>query len=177
MRCPRTSRGGKAKLVAFVAGTVRGPEGARLRIHLDGCAHCSEYVAGQKAIWQLMDEWEPEYPSASCGASFGNEVAARVASLAPEPWLVKCGRWVMGRILQPALTVTAITAILAIGFYVRDPFAGTSRNSSPVRSTPVAPRIISPVEADQMDRAFNDMQMLHQLDSVSDGAKDVSRSL
>lgn len=62
MRCPWTSRGGEAKLVAFVAGKVRGPEGSRLRVHLDDCVRCSEYVAGQKAIWQLMDEWEPEFP-------------------------------------------------------------------------------------------------------------------
>jgi hypothetical protein len=177
MRCPKTRRGGEAKLVAFVAGTVRGPEGARLRAHLDDCARCSEYVAGQKAIWQLLDEWEPEFPSAGCDASFGKDVAAKVANLPPEPWFAKSSRWVMGRVLQPALTVTAITAILAIGLYVRDPFATTSQHSSPGRSATIAPRIISPVEAEQMDRAFDDLQLLHQLDSVSDSKKEASRSL
>jgi hypothetical protein len=164
-------------LVAFVAGKVRGPEGARLRAHVDDCTHCTEYVAGQKAIWQLLDEWEPEYPSAGICDDFESDLAMRVANLPSEPWLVKSGRWVMGRILQPALTVTAITAILAIGFYVRDPFVRTSQNSSPTRTAATAPRVISPVEAEQMDRAFDDMQLLHQLDSQSDGTKDAARSM
>jgi hypothetical protein len=175
MRCPKTSRGGEAKLVAFVAGTVRGPEGAQLRAHLDDCAPCSEYVAGQKAIWQLLDEWEPEFPSSALGASFGRDVVAKVATLPPEPWFAKSGRWVMGRILQPALTATAITAIIAIGFYVRDPFSATLQYS-PAKAV-ATPRAISPVEAEQVDRAFDDMQLLHQLDSVSDGKKGAARSL
>jgi len=177
MRCPQTSRGGEAKLVAYVAGKVRGPDGARLRAHLDDCARCNEYVAGQKAIWQLLDEWEPEFPTVGCNSTFGKDVAVRVASLPPDPWFVKSGRWVMARVLQPALTVTAITAILAVGFYIRDPFGASSRNSPGKQSGVVAKQGISPVEAEQIDRAFDDMQLLHQLDAAADGNKDAARSM
>lgn len=171
--CPWASRCGEEKLMAFVAGKVRGPDGARLRAHVEDCRRCTEYVNQQKAIWQLLDEWDPEFAP----AGFARDVETRLANLPPERWLSQASRFVMGRVVRPAFTVSAITALLAIGVYMRNPFVSSNPASFAPRVAAVAPHGISPVEAEQMDRAFDDMQLLHQLDSLSEVGKKTARSM
>ena len=108
--CPKAIRGGEATLVAFVAGKVRGPDGARLRAHLEDCERCRDYVEGQRAIWQLLDDWQPELQN----TNFNSDFASRLAHLPPEPWFVEIGRLVAARMLKPAFTFSAIAAVLAV---------------------------------------------------------------
>ena len=176
MICPLESRGGEASLVEFVAGKVRGPAGALLRAHVDNCRPCGEYVAEQRTIWRLLDDWEPEFES----FGFDNSFASRLAKLSADPWLIRTGRFAVARLLKPAFTVTAVTALLAVSIYVRNPFAGLPAVaiSHPVQhTTKTVSRVISRLEAEQMDRTIDDLQLLHQLDSLSEGHKEPSRSM
>ena len=171
--CPKAIRGGEATLVAFVAGKVRGPDGARLRAHLEDCERCRDYVEGQRAIWQLLDDWQPELQN----TNFNSDFASRLAHLPPEPWFVEIGRRVAARMLKPAFTFSAIAAVLAVSVYVRNPFVASGHTQFVPRTVASAPRVISPVEAEQVDRAIDDMQLLHQLDSFSEVSKDPARSM
>lgn len=165
--CPWAGRGGEARLMAFVAGKVRGSDGADVRGHLDECQRCSDYVAAQMAIWQLLDEWEPEFVD----DSFSSDVKKRVAGIEPEIWPLQVAKFVLVRLRRPAFAVTAVTAILAISIYLKHPF--------PIHSAPAAPaaRVISPGEADQMDRAFDDFQLLHLLDVGVESKKTTQRAM
>jgi len=171
--CPWASRSGEARLLAFVAGRVRGPDGIRLRAHLEDCHRCSEYVAKQKAIWGILDEWEPEFTR----PDFTSDVVVRVNNLPPENWFVQSGRFIMARMFRPACTVATISALLAISLYIRNPFVTSTQAPFAPRVVAAAPQGISPVEAEQMDRALDDLQLLHQLDALSDSSKDAPRSM
>jgi len=164
----------EATLLDYVAGKVRGPNGARLRAHLDDCQRCAKWVAAQKTVWHLLDEWQTEFES----TSFTKDVSIRVSSLPPEPWLAQTGRFVAARVWRPAFAVTAITALFAVGLYLKNPFFVSPRDpvTSHGRALP-ASSYVSPVEAEQIDRAFDDLQLLHQVDTVTEGSKKPLRTM
>jgi hypothetical protein len=169
MTCPATTRDGEAKLLAFVAGKIRGPEGARFRSHVDGCSRCEEFVSGQQALWSLLDEWEPELGP----TEFDRTFAVRLNNLAPEPRWLQAGRYFTAWMSRPALSLAALTMLMALGLYLKSPFGSAvpDQFKAPVQQN------VSPVEAEQMDRAFDDLQLLHQLDAPSEESHGSTRSM
>jgi hypothetical protein len=176
MNCPSGSQSGEASLIDYVAGKVRGPAGVELRVHIEQCRHCSSYVAQQQSVWQMLGEWEPEFESSNFSGAFSERsLAERLALMPPEPWLARTAGSIAAGKLKPAFTVTALTALLAIGVYLRSPSAPAG-NLLPHSVAPKA-QFVSPVEADQIDRAIADLQLLHQLDTVPEAAPHATRSM
>ena len=57
MNCPLGTR--EELLVAYSSRQLDAPQTASLELHLEVCSACREFVAGQRAVWEALDLWEP----------------------------------------------------------------------------------------------------------------------
>ena len=57
MSCSIENR--EEQLLDYVSGSLDTQEAALFEKHLETCAACSEFVAGQKSVWEALDLFEP----------------------------------------------------------------------------------------------------------------------
>lgn len=120
--------------------------------HAESCPHCSEL----RAVWLALDEWKPQQIS----EGFNRELWRRIdAEPAPRGWFA--GFW------KPAISVAAGLAIATVVIYERSP-------KVPAPSSPLA---ISAADADQLEHALDDIQLLHDVDAIPAAAKPATGAL
>ncbi len=149
MSCPIGSDDQLELLQAFCAGERNTPDAAALEQHLVVCAACRELVAGQRAVWSALDEWQA--PAAS--ADFNRKLFARIEQ--------EVSLW--DRLLQPfrplwiRLTIpVAAAACVAI-------MVGLVLDHRPAQPQPGPVELAQP---EQIEHALDDMQMLHDFNTA-----------
>ena len=149
MSCPIGSEEQLELLQAYCAGERSTPETAGLEKHLETCAACRELVAGQQAVWSLLDEWQA--PAAS--ADFNRRLFARVEQ--------EVSLW--DRLLAPfrplwiRLTVP-IAAAVCVALMV-----GVMLDRRPSQPPPAPVELAQP---EQIEHALDDMQLLHDFNTA-----------
>ncbi|HEV3333429.1 MAG TPA: hypothetical protein VG096_20740 [Bryobacteraceae bacterium] len=150
MNCPIGSEEQLELLHVYCAGERNTPETASLARHLEVCAACRELVAGQQAVWSVLDEWKP--PEAS--ADFDRRLFARIEQ--------EVSLW--NRLLAPfrplwvRLTIpvaAAATVAIMVGLIV------DHRPAQP----PLGP--VELAQPEQIEHALDDMQMLHDFNTAT----------
>jgi hypothetical protein len=132
MKCPLTTRSGQRRLLA-----------GELRAHVLECAECSAWMRSQRAVWDLLDVWEPAAPS----AFFDSKLRSRLESAPPHAW------WRRAFSLPVAAGAMIAAALLL--------------NAPSPRSTAKPPHVAT-LDLQQMDQTFEDLQLLNQLDPSQD---------
>ena len=127
--------------------------------HVALCADCTRMVEAQRAVWRALDQWEP----IAVSADFDDRVMARIAADAGRRswWLralefpLSFGWW------KPAMPLAAAcVALLAVAVW-RGP-------SMPDYSPTAATTTMDSSEAQQLEDALADVDMLHQLGVTSE---------
>jgi anti-sigma factor RsiW len=137
-------------LLDYSAGRLDATRTAFLEQHLENCPDCAAFRMEQTAVWEALDTWEP----APVSVDFNRRLWQRIdAVAAAPPWYRNFGyrnfaHW------KPVVPLTAALLLIAAGFLFDHP---GSRNSVPG---------VSVKEADQVEQTLDDIQLLHQLDSV-----------
>ncbi len=138
---------------SYTAGTLSAGEVAALESHIEGCEACGARAAAQKDVWAALDLWEPE----AISDDFDRRLYARIAAAGGRRW------WHF--VLRPEVSFSfrtagpvavACLALVAAFFY---------RNADPMAGAPQAPSISiqRKVDADQVERALDDLEMLKQM--------------
>lgn len=131
-------------LVDYCAGRLDAGAAAELRIHIVACADCSRFVAEQEAAWNALDAFET--PPVSAG--FDSRLWERIER-------EKHGRaWWQGW-WQAAFGRPALAFALALVFVIGAISLSLTRPAPPVSQTAL--------DADRIERALDDMEMLRQL--------------
>lgn len=167
-QCPSKSSAEKARLLAYVAGRLDNQEAAKVALHLRDCKGCMQFVDEQAAVWTLLDDWTPE----NVQADFNRGVYASIDQCGPEPFAARFARLFTSWIPRPALTIPFATMLLLGSFYLDRPVTKIESQSV----VPTAPAVTTN-DAEQLKNAFDDLQLLHQLDLVKDEASDASRPM
>lgn len=159
----------------FAVGTSvsdAAPSTVALRAHVQECPACAALVRSQRSVWGLLDEWELAPPS----SGFNREVYRRIESAGPESFWERCARFVFAWVDRPAVPLAAASLLILAGFFVEAP----PRRVLPPSSAAL-PRVATPPEvqndAQQINEAFDDLQLLHQLDVVKDEAPSASNGM
>ena len=169
MKCLSKSASGNALLLDHAAGRLKGGQAAKTAAHLRGCQVCQETVNGQAQVWMLLDNWQPEPVS----RSFNRQLYARIAQEPPPTIWGFLLNFLNGSVTRPALPLAAFSLLVIAGFYLERPHVSTVTNPAAVE----APTSVSPGDAEQLDKALDDLHLLHQLDLVKDEAPDASKAM
>ncbi len=163
MTCSLDNR--EERLIDYVSGSLDARDAALFEKHLEACAECREFVAGQKAVWNALDVFEAAPVSADfdrrlyvamAQTSWWDRIVASVTTPFRMPWWVRHG-----------LPIAAAAAALTAGFFVWE--RPDAKPAPPQRSQLTAEA--DSLQPDQVQRALDDMEMLRQFNSlVASGA-------
>jgi len=150
MKCPINSRESEI-LVAYSSGTLEAGRAPLVTAHLEACAACRDFVREQKAVWDVLDVWQP----APVSADFNRRLYQRIEE--PVSWFDRVMRPFHWSGFRQAVPIAASAAVvLMAGLLLRNDF------SSPVAEhrTTAAMEAIQPEE---LENALSEMEALSQL--------------
>jgi uncharacterized Zn-binding protein involved in type VI secretion len=153
MNCPN-----EEVLLDYIAGRLDGAQASLFARHGDECARCGQLVAAQAAVWRSLDEWKP----APVSAGFNRELWRRIdADEEASSWRRDLGaalRFDFWKRLAPLAVALVVTGYMLD--HSGKPIARTGSGS-------VAAFVVTASDADQLDRALDDLQLLHEADTAS----------
>lgn len=147
MKCPKEF-GESADLLAYTAGRLDESRAAALERHMESCAACREFVAGQQAVWRALDAWE----AAPISPDFDRNLYRRIEQKAG--WR---DRWIESLRLRPVRRLVPAAAALCL--VVVAGWMAEQRPAPPATPRPAAAQVDS-LQPEQVEHAFDDMQML-----------------
>jgi len=153
MNCPIRTEETAEILLAYTARRLDPVKTAILESHMDVCPQCAEFRTRQELVWQALDAWD----APAVTPDFNRRLYQRIDAEAAAPWYTRLFTtpWVMWK---PAIPLAAAGLLVAAAFVWDHPVSV---------STPSAPTAIrvSVTEAEQVENALDDLQLLRQLDS------------
>lgn len=157
MTCPQGSEEDYGLLLDYSAGRLTPVRKAALEAHMAVCQECAAFRDRQAAVWSALDVWDP--PPVS--PDFNRRLWQQIENPTTAPWHRKLKDALRWRTWQPAFPLAAAAALVVAGFVFDHRAMDAPRER--VNST-VA---VSSMEAEQVERTLDDLQLLKQLDPAS----------
>jgi anti-sigma factor RsiW len=151
MNCPLENSGDPDVLLAHVAGSLSFPETSRLEEHLRGCEACRDFVQAQQSVWRALDEWDA--PAVTPG--FDSRLYERIERERAGGWWQRAVASVRPLLLRPAFAGVAACLLVFAGLLLQGPGGTVS---------PAGQAQVEALEAEQVERALDDVEMLRELD-------------
>lgn len=153
MNCPIRNEETADLLLAYTARRLDPARTATLENHMDVCPECAEFRAGQELVWQALDAWEapPVTPD------FNRRLYQRIEIEAAAPWYKRLFTTPIA-MWKPVIPLAAACMLVVAGFMLDHPVT----NIAPPNPIPA---IHSVAEAEQVENALDDLQLLRQLDT------------
>lgn len=145
-------------LLDYIAGSLNRTQAALFDAHADQCARCAALRISQAAVWQSLDEWKPVPVSADFNRELWRRIDADERRLSWTRELAAVLQFGFWKRLAP-LAVAIALIVTAFMFDHSGKQGGTVQTNSP------ASIVITASEADQLDRALDDIQLLHEVDA------------
>ena len=145
MKCPIETPENAGVLLDYCAGKLDADTAAGLERHFADCGHCRDWVAAQKNVWAALDAWEVE----PAGADFDARLYRRIGAEAREGVWGRLAGWLPRLGFRPALPLALACSVLLAFVLLRTP--------------PPAPPTLGSLDADRLERALDDVEMLRQL--------------
>ncbi len=168
MSCPAKHRLGADTYVSYAAGLLGETERAAFERHMADCPECARLASEQRRVWAALDGWT----AAPVPEDFDAKLYARIAEEGKHRWWHALRRPGFSFRLSTAAPVAVACAALAVALLLRAPQPLPSAHSAPAPATAtVRPKL----DADQVERTLDDLDMLQQLVSPPADSND-SRS-
>jgi anti-sigma factor RsiW len=150
----------------YIAGRLNRAQASRFEAHAEHCARCGAMRMSQAAVWQSLDEWKP----AAVSAGFNRELWRRIdADARQSSWTRDLAAALEFNFWKRLAPLAVAVALIATGFMFdhagKQP--GTHQPDSP------SSIVVTASEADQLDRALDDIQLLHEVDAPAEPASSV----
>lgn len=154
-------------LLDYTAGRLDREQTTMFEQHAETCARCGELRTAQAAVWRSLDEWTP----APVSAGFNRELWRRIDSDTGTPWRERFAEAMRLSFWKPALPLALATALVVTAFV----FDHSPRSTQNATAKSTATLVVTVGDADQLDRALDDIQLLREVDAESAAAKPDSR--
>jgi anti-sigma factor RsiW len=152
-------------LLDYVAGKLGPEQTLRFEEHAATCASCAALQNAQVATWRELEAWKPEPVS----EGFNRELWRRIdadAAAGSRGLAVALRLNLWKRIAPLAVAMAALVA----AFVLDHPGKPTVLR----HATTTAAIVVTASDADQLERALDDIQLLHEVDSESAPLKKAS---
>jgi anti-sigma factor RsiW len=142
-------------LLNYVSGALNAEEAASFDRHTITCAACREFAHGQKAVWKALDLFEP----AAISAGFDRRLYQRIEKVS---WWDR----IAAAFRSPMLThrglpiAAAAAALLVAGVVWERPSASPAKPKAPLSAE------VQTLQADQVQHALDDMEMLREFNHL-----------
>lgn len=147
VECQVQNRDHADLLLKYCARKLDPETAAVLERHMEQCPTCRAFGEVQKAVWEALDAWE----AMPVSADFDRRLYARVAEEERRGWWSGLARSWWPWKLHPALSLAAASAVAVVALLVQAPV------------TPPRPAEFELVDAEQVERALDDLEMLKQV--------------
>jgi anti-sigma factor RsiW len=145
-------------LLGYIAGRLNRTQTLLFEAHTDQCARCAALRISQAAVWQSLDEWKP----APVSAGFNRELWRRIdADAHQSSWTRELAAALQFNFWKRLAPLAVAVALIATGFV----FDHAGKQVATVQTNSPASIIVTASEADQLDRALDDIQLLHEVDA------------
>lgn len=150
IECPSRTGENPETILAYLDGRLPREKAVLLERHFEQCIACREALRARQAVWDALDEWEPEPVS----ADFDRRLYRRIEQEEDRAWWRQLFRPVLPFSLRPALAVATFCLVLVAGVLMRAPVPN------------ISPAIASAdsVDIEQVEQAVEDLEMLYVLD-------------
>jgi anti-sigma factor RsiW len=159
MTCSIENR--QERLLDYISGSLESGEAALFEKHLEACAECREFVAGQKPVWESLDLFEP----APVSEDFNRRLYARIAQTS---WWDRFAASVGASFRAPAmlrqgLPIAAAAALIAAAVVVWQLPAPAPESAPPHAALSSE---ADSLQAEKVQRALDDMEMLREFNHL-----------
>jgi hypothetical protein len=147
-------------LLDYTAGRLNRAQSLLFETHADQCARCAALRVSQAAVWQSLDEWKP----APVSEGFNRELWRRIDEDARHSSWTDALAAALQFNFWKRLAPLAVAMALIVTAFVYD------HSGKPVGTIPAncpASIVVTASEADQLDRALDDLQLLHEVDTTA----------
>jgi anti-sigma factor RsiW len=160
MRCPIETQESAELLLAYCARRLDLETMAVLDRHMASCPACQGFQKGQQAVWQALDAWE----TMPVSADFDRRLYQRIDAESSSSWWSRftrpLGPMFAGGLLSRGVPVAAAACLLVIaGVILERPNQVVVPDSSDAR--------VEAIQADQVERALDDLDLLRQFKLVA----------
>ncbi|HEY1336814.1 MAG TPA: zf-HC2 domain-containing protein [Bryobacteraceae bacterium] len=155
MKCPIQMRESAQLLLNYAACRLDAAPAAELERHMEICPACREYAAGQRAVWQALDDWE----ATPVTADFDRRLYARIEK--EVSWwdlLLRPFRPIFARQAMPVAAAAGVVLMAVV--MMRPPAAPPHSAPAPTAHTA---QFVEPAQAEQVERALDDVEMLSDI--------------
>ncbi len=154
MSCSIENR--EEQLLDYVSGSLDTRDAALFEKHLGTCAACSEFVSGQKSVWEALDLFEP----APVSPAFDRRLYERISQTS---WWDRLAASVSVPFRAPAflrqgLPLVAAVAVLTAAVIVWE----RPTPAPPPQPSGLSAEADQTLQPDQVQRALDDMEMLRE---------------
>jgi anti-sigma factor RsiW len=147
-------------LLDYAAGRLNRAQTLLFEAHAEHCARCAALRTSQAAVWQSLDEWKPTPVS----EGFNRELWRRIDADAHQPsWTRELAAALQFNFWKRLAPLAVAVALIATGFV----FDHAGKQPGPLQPESAASIVITASEADQLDRALDDIQLLHEVDAAA----------
>lgn len=147
-------------LLDYTAGRLNRTQASLFEAHADQCARCGSLRTSQAAVWQSLDEWKP----APVSAGFNRELWRRIDADARESsWTRELAAVLQFSFWKRLAPLAVAVALIATGFV----FDHVGKQAATVQTNSPASIVVTASEADQLDRALDDIQLLDEVDAAT----------
>ncbi len=160
MDCPIRTQENTDWLLDYSAGRLNREHAALMARHVETCQECARFVEGQQRVWNALSQWEVDPVSAGFDRRLYRAVDAQ-----PVSWKERLFR-PLQPLWRPIIPLAAACLLIAVGVVLHVPQA-TVRPAVPVEK----------IEAEQVERTLDDMQMLRELEMTPKQEENTSKSL
>jgi len=173
MNCPLQSENTIDVLLDYSAGKLDRARLSRFEQHLPTCAECSAFLTGQTELWQTLDAWEPEPVS----MDFNRRLWQRIDAEAALPWYRKLADSLRTGAWKPALPLAAAVLLVTTAFVMdHQRSVPATEGIATASGVSAGTSNAAPLDADQVEKTLNDIQLLGQLD-VSSAEPNTSKTM
>ncbi len=166
MNCPLKTEETADVLLDYAARRLDSEKKASLERHMRECKACAALRLEQTIVWDALDAWDPMPVS----IDFNRRLWQRIDAMEAAPWYERLAESMRMANWKPAFTLALATLIIAAGFVLdhpgREPGAGGSSTAG-----------VSASEAEQVEQTLEDLQLLHQFDSATGAAGNISKQM
>ena len=157
MRCPIEAQENAELLLAYCARTLDRETAAVLDRHMASCPACQQFQNGQQAVWDALDTWE----AMPVSADFDRRLYHRIEEEVNASWWSRLMRPLRPALLARGVPLAAAACLLVIAGVILERPA-----SVPPPDSSEAARVEA-IQADQVERALDDLDVLRQFKLVS----------
>jgi len=151
MNCPLEA-GNEGVLLDYAAGKLKADARAQMDRHMESCSACKQFAGAQATVWQALDNWEP----AEVSMDFDRRLYARIEQ--DVSWWTRLMR-PLNPLFRHSVPIAATAGVIIMaGLLLNRPSA--------VPAVPPQSAQVESLQADQLQRALDDMEMLRQFNQL-----------